>query len=218
MRRPPVGPTNTRDAVRVLIWKGETAMTEPLYVSGAAGYDDVFAHVTGAFLPALVEAAQITAGHRVLDVATGTGAVAQAVAELVGPGGQVIAGDISTAMLDVARRKLKDTPIRFEHFDGQALLFPHGYFDRVVCQLGLAFFDDPATVGMYRDNLCRCQRTTGVLALEDATPLVVQRYLAGLQASGLRPASVHQHFVCLRAFLTCAPSLRGGDNSFGGLT
>jgi SAM-dependent methyltransferase len=80
----------------------------------------------------------------VLDVATGTGAAAQAVAELVGPNGQVIAGDISTAMLDVARRNLKDTLIRFEHFDGHALPFPEGHFDRVICQLGLAFFDDPA--------------------------------------------------------------------------
>jgi ubiquinone/menaquinone biosynthesis C-methylase UbiE len=66
------------------------------------------------------------------------------VVELVGPSGQVIAGDISTAMLDVARRKLKDAPIRFAHFDGHALPFPQGYFHRVTCQMGLAFFDDPA--------------------------------------------------------------------------
>jgi ubiquinone/menaquinone biosynthesis C-methylase UbiE len=119
-------------------------MTEPLYASGAAGYDDLFARVTRAFIPALLEAAQIAAGQRVLDVATGTGAAAQAAAELVGPGGQVIAGDISRTMLDVARCNLKNTRIRFEQCDGQALPFPHARFDRVICQLGLAFFDDPA--------------------------------------------------------------------------
>jgi ubiquinone/menaquinone biosynthesis C-methylase UbiE len=120
------------------------AMIEPLYKSGATGYDELFARVTRSFISALLEAAQISAGHRVLDVATGTGAAAQAAAELVGPSGEVVAGDISSAMIEVAKRNLKELPIRFEKFDGQALPFPHGRFDRVICQLGLAFFEDPA--------------------------------------------------------------------------
>jgi SAM-dependent methyltransferase len=89
--------------------------------SGAAGYDGLFGHVTRSFLPALLAAAQIAPGHRVLDVATGTGAAAEAVARLVGPSGQVIAGDISAAMLDIAERNLRDMPIRMEQFDGHAL-------------------------------------------------------------------------------------------------
>ena len=119
-------------------------MIEPLYKSGAAGYDELFAGVTRSFIPALLQAAQIFAGHRVLDVATGTGAAAQAVAELVGPSGEVVAGDISSAMIAVAKRNLKELPIRFEKFDGQALPFPRGRFDRVICQMGLAFFAEPA--------------------------------------------------------------------------
>jgi SAM-dependent methyltransferase len=47
-------------------------------------------------------------------------------------------------MLEVARRKLMGTLIRLEQFDGHALPFPERHFDRVICQLGLAFFDDPA--------------------------------------------------------------------------
>ena len=119
-------------------------MTEPLYGSGAAGYDELFAHVTRAFIPALMQAAQIASGHRVLDVATGTGAAAQAATELVGPSGEVVAGDISATMLEAARRNSKDWPIRFSRFDGHALPFADGRFDWVICQLGLAFFDDPA--------------------------------------------------------------------------
>jgi ubiquinone/menaquinone biosynthesis C-methylase UbiE len=119
-------------------------MVEPLYVSGAAGYDELFARVTCAFIPSLLEAAQIAAGHRVLDVATGTGAAAQAVAGLVGLSGHVIAGDISSTMLDVAKRNLKDSRVQVQKLDGQALPFPDRHFDRVICQLGLAFFDDPA--------------------------------------------------------------------------
>jgi len=119
-------------------------MTEPLYVGGAAGYDELFARVTLSFVPALLGAAQIASGHRVLDVATGTGVAATAAADLVGPFGEVIAGDISSTMLDVARRNLKEAPIKLEVFDGQALPYPKERFDRVICQMGLAFFDDPA--------------------------------------------------------------------------
>ncbi|HEV2359960.1 MAG TPA: tyrosine-type recombinase/integrase, partial [bacterium] len=72
---------------------------------------------------------------------------------------------------------------------------------------------------MYRDNLGRFQRTTGVRALQDVTSLVVQRYLASLQGRGLRPVSVHQHFVCLRAFLTwCVESGLLTDHPMRGIT
>ena len=119
-------------------------MTSPLYGGGAIGYEDMFGRVTKAFIPALLEAARITAGHRVLDVATGTGAAARAAAELVGPTGEIVAGDISNTMLDVARRNPYNSAIKFELLDGHALPFPNRRFDRVICQLGLAFFEDPA--------------------------------------------------------------------------
>lgn len=119
-------------------------MHEPLYAGGAAGYDQLFAQVTRAFLPAPIGAARIAAGQRVLDVATGTGAAAEAAADLVGPSGEVITGDISSTMLACARRNLKDRPIKLEVFDGHALPYPEDHFDRVICQMGLMFFDDPA--------------------------------------------------------------------------
>ena len=119
-------------------------MTEPLYVGGAGGYDELFARVTRSFIPALLGAARITPGHRVLDVATGTGAAAEAAAEIVGPAGEVCAGDVSSTMLDVARRNLKNTAIKLELIDGHALPYPQDRFDRVICQMGLQFFDNPA--------------------------------------------------------------------------
>jgi ubiquinone/menaquinone biosynthesis C-methylase UbiE len=101
-------------------------MSEPQYVTGATGYDALFAQITRSFIPALLEAARIDAGHRVLDVATGTGAAAEAAAKLVGPAGEVFAGDVSSTMLDVARRNLKDTTIKLGLFDGHALPYPAG--------------------------------------------------------------------------------------------
>ena len=119
-------------------------MSEPLYSTTSEGYDALFARVTRLFIPALLQAARIASGHHVLDVATGTGAAAQAAAAIVGPAGSVIGGDISPSMLDVARRNLEGTGIGLEVFDGHALPYADGRFDAVICQLGLMFFDDQA--------------------------------------------------------------------------
>ena len=118
-------------------------MTETLYIGGATGYDQMFARVTEAFIPVLLDAARIAAGQRILDVATGTGAAARAARDRAGPSGEVIAGDISATMLDVARDKSENAGITFEQFDGHKLPYADGHFERVICQLGLAFFDDP---------------------------------------------------------------------------
>jgi ubiquinone/menaquinone biosynthesis C-methylase UbiE len=120
-------------------------MHEPLYTTGAVGYDEVFARVSRLFVPTLLEAARIADGYRVLDVATGTGVAAQAAASIVGRAGLVIGGDISPTMLDTARRALKDLPITFEAFDAQALPYEDARFDAVICHLGLMFFSDPPT-------------------------------------------------------------------------
>jgi len=53
-------------------------MVETVYIGGATDYDEVLARVTQAFIPALLEAAQIAAGQPILEVATGTGAAAAA--------------------------------------------------------------------------------------------------------------------------------------------
>jgi ubiquinone/menaquinone biosynthesis C-methylase UbiE len=119
-------------------------MTETLYVGGATGYDQMFARVTQAFIPVLLDAARIARGQGILDVATGTGAAARAARDRTGPSGEVIAGDISATMLDVARRNPENAGIKFDQFDGHKLPYPDARFDRVICQLGLAFFDDPS--------------------------------------------------------------------------
>jgi ubiquinone/menaquinone biosynthesis C-methylase UbiE len=109
------------------------------------GYDQAFGHVSREFVPSLLWAAGVAAGQRVLDIATGTGAAAEAAAAIVGPSGQVIAADISRPMLDKARERIGTLPnIRFAVEDAQALTFPDESFDAVLCQMSLMLFDDPA--------------------------------------------------------------------------
>jgi ubiquinone/menaquinone biosynthesis C-methylase UbiE len=119
-------------------------MAEPIYAAASEGYDELFARATQLFIPALLRAAHLAAGQTVLDVATGTGAAARAVVDVVGSTGSVIAGDVSPTMLEAARRNLKKLPVTLELLDGQALPYPDSRFDAVICQLGLMFFTDPA--------------------------------------------------------------------------
>ena len=91
--------------------------------------------------PVVVEAARISPGDRVLDVACGTGALTLAAAERAGAAGRVTGLDPNPAMLDVAKAK----PVAIEwHADrAEALPFEDAAFDAVVSQFGMMFFDDP---------------------------------------------------------------------------
>ena len=122
---------------------GANVMSEPLYNTGAVGYDSLLGQVTRSYLPALLQAAHLHSGQTVLDIATGTGAAAEAAAATVGPSGSVIAGDVSPDMLAIARQNLRGLPITLLPLDAQELPFPDGSFDTVLCQLGLMFFQDP---------------------------------------------------------------------------
>src|SRR5215470_9435690 len=72
----------------------------------AAEYDRAFGRVSAHFLPFLLSAARLAPGQRVLDVATGTGISAEGALDVVGPGGFVLATDISPEMVDKARARL----------------------------------------------------------------------------------------------------------------
>ena len=71
----------------------------------AAEYDHAFSHVSAHFAPFLLRAARVAPGHRVLDIATGTGIAAEAALTVVGPEGSVAAADISPEMIEKARQR-----------------------------------------------------------------------------------------------------------------
>ena len=82
----------------------------------------------------------------VLDVATGPGSVARLAAKRIGPGGRVVATDISRPMLDVANSKKPSSPdsapITYIESPAAPLGVESAAFDFVVCQQGLQFFPD----------------------------------------------------------------------------
>jgi ubiquinone/menaquinone biosynthesis C-methylase UbiE len=120
-------------------------MGERFGAASAGGYDRGFGHVSREFIPALLRAARLAPGQRVLDVATGTGMAAEASVAAVGPSGHVVATDLFPAMLDKARERLGHLPnVSLALADGQALTLPDESFDAVLCAMGLMLFPDPA--------------------------------------------------------------------------
>ena len=78
---------------------------------------------------------------RILETASGTGAVTRAVHGAV-PDAEIIATDLNQPMLDVAQEELKSDKVRFLAADAQQLPFEDGSFDLVACQFGAMFVPD----------------------------------------------------------------------------
>jgi demethylmenaquinone methyltransferase / 2-methoxy-6-polyprenyl-1,4-benzoquinol methylase len=95
---------------------------------------------------ALIDAIDPRPGDRVLDVATGTGLVAFALARR---GCEVVGLDQSEQMLAVARRRLAERPelaglVSFVHGEAERLPFPDGGFDALTFTYLLRYVDDRA--------------------------------------------------------------------------
>jgi demethylmenaquinone methyltransferase/2-methoxy-6-polyprenyl-1,4-benzoquinol methylase len=86
-----------------------------------------------------VAQAQVRAGHAVLDVASGTGDLALAFAERVGPSGRVVMTDINAQMLEVGRNRMINAgyPVPALVCDAEHLPFHDESFDRVTVAFGL---------------------------------------------------------------------------------
>jgi demethylmenaquinone methyltransferase/2-methoxy-6-polyprenyl-1,4-benzoquinol methylase len=120
---------------------------------------------------AMVAAVRAQPDERVLDVATGTGLVAQELVERYGC--RVVGLDQSAAMMTRARAKLSADPVlsrRVELVEGQAehLPFADAEFDHLTFTYLLRYVDDPAAT---LRELARVVRPGGRLAcLEFAVP------------------------------------------------
>ena len=114
-----------------------------LYTLRSGNYDEGDWHLRIAHR--LIEYAQLLPGQKVLDIATGTGMVAIKAAQIVGNEGRVIGIDISTGMLEVAKRKVEAlglTNVEFQLADAETLDFPANSFDCILCSSALVWMSD----------------------------------------------------------------------------
>ena len=92
--------------------------------------------------------ADVAPPARALDLGTGTGVVAKALAERY-PEAQVVGVDLSPGMIDEARRQLPPTlggRVRFDVGDASALACPDGDFELVVLSNMIPFYDELARI------------------------------------------------------------------------
>lgn len=93
----------------------------------------------------MLDLAGVTIGDRVLDLGAGTGDQTLLAAQRVGPSGAVLATDISTSMLDLAREAAREaglTNIETRVMDAQHLELEPDSFDAAIARFGLQFVPD----------------------------------------------------------------------------
>jgi len=81
-------------------------------------------------------------GVRVLELACGTGRVTRRLRQALPETATLQATDLNEPMVDYARAAVPEPGIAWQAADAQALPFPDGSFDVVVCQFGLMFLPD----------------------------------------------------------------------------
>jgi len=132
----------------------------------------------------VIARAQLAAGDRVLDLGTGTGAVAARAAQLVGPNGLVVGVDISAEMLRAARQRVAAqglTRVSFREGRAEALPAENESFDVVLASLSLMYVIDRAAAAR---ELARVLRPRGrliaaVWAEPEACDIVLFQQTAG---------------------------------------
>ncbi|WP_153503157.1 class I SAM-dependent methyltransferase [Cumulibacter manganitolerans] len=121
-------------------------------------YPAVAADITTPLAPVLVDAARVARGHRVLDVASGTGNVA---VEAAARGAHATASDLTPRLLDAGRAAGADR-VEWAVADAEDLPFDDGSYDAVLSAIGVMFAPHHERAAAELLRVCRPGGTIGV--------------------------------------------------------
>ncbi len=168
----------THFGFRSVPWQEKEAAVGEVFRSVASQYDvmnDVMSFgIHRLWKRYAIASGHLRPGHRVLDLAGGSGDLTRLASRQVGPSGEVVLADINAAMLDVGRARLLNEGltdnISFVQANAQTLPFPDNYFDCITIAFGLRNVTDKAEAlrSMYRV----CKPGGKLLVLEFSHPVV----------------------------------------------
>jgi len=163
--------TSVANAEQFDAWNGDGGRR---WVAAADQRDRILAPVADA----LLDAAALTPGERVLDVGCGCGVTTLTAAVQVGDRGSVTGIDLSAPMLAVARERALSTRlgnVEFVQDDAQTRAFEPASVDLVLSRFGTMFFSEPAQAF---GNIGAALTASGRLCIATWRPLVANEWLA----------------------------------------
>lgn len=116
-----------------------------LFDTVADGYDNPSARFFTFCADKMLDILQPKKNTRLLDIATGTGAVATSAAQMLLPEGRVHAIDLSEKMLNRTfknSQKMSLSNIDLHVMDAQKPIFKSDYFHNITCSFGIFFIPD----------------------------------------------------------------------------
>ena len=153
----------------------------------ARGYERFMGRWSRAAAPLLVDFGRIPEQGQILDIGSGTGALALAVTELR-PRCRVVGVDLSHEYVAFARSRARNDRVRFEAADAQNLPFAAGSFDAAASLLVFNFIPDPSKA------LAEARRVTRPGGLVSAGPSgIMEKACACCAFSGMpHPRSIRR--------------------------
>jgi ubiquinone/menaquinone biosynthesis C-methylase UbiE len=151
-----------------------SARARATYHAASDCYDRPALSFWGRFGRATVARLDLKEGQQVLDACCGTGASALPAAEVVGPGGRVLAVDLAPGLLEIGREKARQRglgQVEFVEADIAELREMAESYDAVVCVFGIFFLPD--MTGAVR-SLWKLVRPGGQLAITTWGPRVFE--------------------------------------------
>ena len=140
----------------------------------------------------MVELAEVRAGQRVLDIASGIGDPALEVARKTGPKGSVLATDFSPEMLAAARERAQAeglAQLETRVVDAENLDLPPASFDAATCRWGVMLVLDPAAVcrGVRRALKPGAKFVAAVWGIPERVPFLAIPAMAAIREAGMAP-------------------------------